>query len=120
MALFHMEVEIEMNRRLANSHPRSPKHAWAQEVVVSDSCPEQEALAEPQLGYTIEGVMTADEVASLLRLDRKTIYTAAKEGQLPCLKIGRQLRFSREAVLQTMAQGLVEQPNGGTDGRATR
>lgn len=52
-------------------------------------------------------ILTADEVAVLLRLDRKTVYTAAKSGLLPCLRIGRLLRFSRTAVLQCVAQGRV-------------
>ncbi|NVB39584.1 helix-turn-helix domain-containing protein [Pseudenhygromyxa sp. WMMC2535] len=45
-------------------------------------------------------VMTADEVASLLRVNRKTIYEAVQRDEIPgVVRIGRVLRFHREAVL---------------------
>lgn len=40
-------------------------------------------------------LLTADEVAELLRLPVSTIYDLARNGRLPHLKIGRALRFSR-------------------------
>jgi excisionase family DNA binding protein len=40
-------------------------------------------------------LLTADEVAELLRLPVSTIYDLARTGRLPHLKIGRALRFSR-------------------------
>jgi excisionase family DNA binding protein len=54
-----------------------------------------------------EEILTADEVAGLLRLDRKTVYEAARSGSLPCLRLGKILRFSRQAVLETLMQGRV-------------
>ena len=60
-----------------------------------------------EVGSGPTDILTADEVAVLLRLDRKTIYAAAKSGLLPCLKIGRLLRFSRAAIQQCVAQGRV-------------
>jgi len=44
--------------------------------------------------------MTADEVAALLRVDRKTVYDAVKDGTLPALRLRKVIRFSREEVLQ--------------------
>ena len=44
-------------------------------------------------------VMTADEVAELLRVDRKTVYAAAGRGEIPCRRIGRRLLFSRTAIV---------------------
>jgi excisionase family DNA binding protein len=40
-------------------------------------------------------LLTADEVAELLRLPVSTIYDLARTGRLPHLRIGRALRFSR-------------------------
>ena len=40
-------------------------------------------------------LLTADEVAELLRLPVSTVYDLARTGRLPHLKIGRALRFSR-------------------------
>jgi len=49
-------------------------------------------------------VITADEVAALLRLDRKTVYAAVREGSIPGVrKIGRVIRFHRRTVLEWLA-----------------
>ena len=52
-------------------------------------------------------VMTADEVAKLLRVDRKTVYEAAQRGELPHRRLGRRLIFERGAVLQWLRQAAV-------------
>lgn len=44
--------------------------------------------------------MTADEVAALLRVDRKTVYEAVARGDLPCARLGRRVLFSRAALLR--------------------
>ena len=43
-------------------------------------------------------LLTAEEVAELLRLPVSTIYDLARTGRLPHLKIGRALQFSRSDV----------------------
>ena len=46
-------------------------------------------------------VLNVDEVAKILRVERKTIYNLVREGKLPCGKrVGRVIRFSKEAVLR--------------------
>ena len=49
-------------------------------------------------------VLTADEVAELLRLPVSTIYDLARTGRLPHLKIGRALRFSRSDLEAHLAE----------------
>ena len=49
-------------------------------------------------------VMTADEIAKLLRVDRKTVYEAAQRGELPHRRLGRRLLFERGAVLRWLRQ----------------
>jgi excisionase family DNA binding protein len=44
--------------------------------------------------------MTADEVAALLRMDRKAVYDAARAGEIPCTRVGRSYRFLRSALLE--------------------
>ena len=49
---------------------------------------------------TIEvDVLTADEVAELLRVDRKTVYDGAGRGEIPCRRLGKRLLFSRQAIM---------------------
>lgn len=52
-------------------------------------------------------VMTADEVAKLLRVDRKTVYEAAQRGELPHRRLGRRLIFERGSVLRWLRQADV-------------
>jgi len=48
----------------------------------------------------LPSILTADEVAALLRVDRKTIYEAVKDGTLPALRLRRVIRFNRNEVLR--------------------
>ena len=48
-------------------------------------------------------LLTAHEVADLLRLPVSTIYDLARNGRLPHLRIGRALRFSREDLEEHLA-----------------
>jgi excisionase family DNA binding protein len=53
-------------------------------------------------------VLTVDELATLLRVERKTVYAAIARGELPGVRrVGRSLRISREAVLGWLARGHV-------------
>jgi len=50
-------------------------------------------------------VVTAPELAALLRVNRKTIYEAAQRGEIPgAFRVGRSLRFSRSLVLAWLGQ----------------
>jgi excisionase family DNA binding protein len=42
--------------------------------------------------------MTADEVAAFLGVDRKTVYTAANQNQIPHRRLGKRILFSRAAL----------------------
>jgi len=44
------------------------------------------------------GVLTAQEVASILQVNRNTVYNLAKTGALPSYNVGRKLRFSLDDV----------------------
>jgi len=53
-------------------------------------------------------IITPDELAALLRLDRKTVYTAIARGEIPGVRrFGRTLRISRDAVLAWLREGRV-------------
>ena len=41
-------------------------------------------------------LLTAVDVSELLRLPVSTVYELARSGRLPCLRIGRAVRFSRD------------------------
>jgi excisionase family DNA binding protein len=54
-------------------------------------------------------ILTVDELAALLRINRKTCYEALSRREIPgARKIGRTIRISRDAVLEWLAgQGRV-------------
>jgi excisionase family DNA binding protein len=47
---------------------------------------------------TIE-ILSADEVAAWLKVDRKSIYNAAARGQIPHQRLGKRLLFNRAALV---------------------
>ncbi len=58
-----------------------------------------EVAAEDE-GTALPAVLVVDEVAALLRVNRKTVYEALARGDIPgARRIGRTYRISRDAVL---------------------
>jgi len=56
-------------------------------------------------------ILTVDELAALLRLDRKTVYSMVKRGEIPGVRrFGRAVRIHRETVLRWLADGLGSTP----------
>lgn len=51
-------------------------------------------------GVIKDEVMNVDEVATFLRLDRKTVYAAVATRRIPHQRLGRRILFSRSALLQ--------------------
>ncbi len=52
---------------------------------------------------TREEVMTAREVAELLRMPTSTVYELARKGVLPASRLGRTWRFLRPRLEQILA-----------------
>jgi excisionase family DNA binding protein len=51
-------------------------------------------------------VLTVEEIADLMRIDRKTAYTAIANGEIPGVRrLGRCIRVSRDIFLQWLAEG---------------
>ena len=61
-------------------------------------------IQSPPLGLeAVSDIMTADEVAEFLRLDRKTVYDYAGRGEIPCQRLGKRILFSRAALVSWLA-----------------
>ena len=53
-------------------------------------------------------LLTAEEVASQLRVPPSWVYTAANDGRMPCVRLGRYVRFDPadvEAWVQAQKNG---------------
>ncbi len=69
----------------------------------TDVIPETTAEAPTS---SLPEVLTVDELAALLRVDRKTIYHLIQKGEIPGVRrIGKQIRISRSAVLRYLEEG---------------
>ncbi|MBB3525942.1 helix-turn-helix domain-containing protein [Rhizobium sp. NZLR1b] len=49
-------------------------------------------------------ILTLPEVAQLLKVAERTVYTMAQKGQLPAFKVGGQWRFQRIEIDQWIEQ----------------
>jgi excisionase family DNA binding protein len=52
-------------------------------------------------------LMTAQEVAELLRVPRSTIYELARSRRIPFVKVGRRTLFVQQALLEWIAARTV-------------
>ena len=43
-------------------------------------------------------VLTIEELSAYLKIPKSTLYKLAREGKVPCQKIGRHWRFRKEAI----------------------
>jgi len=53
-------------------------------------------------------LLTADEVAALLRIAPRTALHLARTGRLPAFKVGGSVRFHRVVIERLVAQGAGE------------
>ena len=54
--------------------------------------------------------MTVEEAATALNISRSLAYEAARDGRLPCIRIGRRLLISRRALEKLLEQGQPVTP----------
>jgi excisionase family DNA binding protein len=57
---------------------------------------------------TDDEVLTAEQVAALLRVSTKTVLRLARQGDLPGRKIGRAWRFARVELLEILGSATSE------------
>ena len=49
-------------------------------------------------------LLTIKEFAKIVKIAPKTLYRLASDGKIPCIRIGRNIRFSPDMIAQ-MTQG---------------
>jgi excisionase family DNA binding protein len=64
-------------------------------------------------------ILTVPEVAALLKVADKTVYTMAQNAELPCFKVRGQWRFRREDIDGWIA-AQVTRPAAGAKKKARR
>lgn len=85
--------------------PRPPRRERRKPKVAPPTAEEIAAAVE------LPSVLTVDELATLLRINRKTAYAAVKAGEIPGVRhVGNAIRVHRDTVLSWLAQGQVRVP----------
>lgn len=56
------------------------------------------------------GLLSAEDVESLLGIDKSTVYRMAQDGRLPAIKVGRQWRFPTEPIRALLNGAGVDLP----------
>jgi len=56
--------------------------------------------------------LTAQEVAERYLLDIQRVYAATREGLIPCVRIGRQIRYDLEQLKEWEKRGGTPYPGG--------
>lgn len=82
-------------------------HAPAVSVV---SSPNDRHDAQAQNVSPEQDCMTAREVASWLRVERKTVYEYASKRMIPCQRLGRRIVFHRAALVAWLAGSSTGTP----------
>ena len=76
-----------MKHLLAPLHPIQRRRGWG--------TLDQMVMREP---FTEARLLTATEVADLMRVSRMTVYRMIKTGEMPSLRVGKGYRFREEDV----------------------
>jgi excisionase family DNA binding protein len=61
--------------------------------------PDGNAVLAVRRADVSDEVMTAADVAEILRVDRKTVYDHVSRGRIPHKRLGRRVIFSRTAIM---------------------
>ena len=73
-----------------NAEPGEAHEAHSEPVSVDDPHDHDASRA---------GVMSADDVAAFLGVDRNTVYEYAGRGTIPCRRLGKRLLFHKPALV---------------------
>jgi len=65
---------------------------------MNDEKQEIEKVQSEMLGGVQDKVLTLEEAAELLRVGRQAILSMTSEGKIPARKVGREWRFSKNAL----------------------
>lgn len=61
------------------------------------------ATTSPVVTLDAEAVLDVEDIATLLRVGRNTVYSLVAKNQIPHRRLGKQIRFSRAAVMSWLS-----------------
>jgi excisionase family DNA binding protein len=63
------------------------------------------------------GLLTAKQTAKILQVSLPRVYSLARLGLLPCVCLGRQVRFNEESLREFLTRGGTMDRGGNGQGR---
>jgi excisionase family DNA binding protein len=79
----------------------SPAFAIEHELVALPVCPAN----DDQPAAAADAVLDVEQTARLLRVGRNTIYELVGRNEIPHRRLGKQIRFSRDALMSWLSGG---------------
>jgi excisionase family DNA binding protein len=114
---YSVQPVAPMNNESRMDPPRAPRKRALLDHPADPPTPPSPSAA-PLQPPTLPDFLTVPDVARLLQLSTKTVYTLARAGALPgCVRLGNTIRFHREQLLDGLARQALAGP-GGTTRRA--
>ena len=96
-------------RNGALSPPSRSSQSWSKRILQKYPRSPGPPTREPSLPSS--DVLTVDELAALLRVERKTVYAAVARGEIPGVRrIGRSIRACRRIMLECLSEGQGRAP----------
>lgn len=86
----------------------NPRDGMQLQLVEDEATVEEPAAASGKIDGGPPPLMTAQEVAELLRVPRSTVYELARNRRIPFLKVGRRTLFAQQTLLDWIATQTVQ------------
>ena len=77
----------------------------AERVTGEKRAPKPTSFVKPAPQVKNGDILDVDEAAALLKVSKKTIYNRVKAGTIPHARLGRKLLFTRQKLVQWVADG---------------
>lgn len=85
----------------------SKRTAPDEEAALRDALGQLGFMTHNQSDFWSQPTLTVPEVAKLMRISRDSAYRAAREGQIPTLKIGRRLIVPTAQLARLLGREVV-------------
>ncbi len=103
---------LRHDRRAASAAATQDQQTRRETAPASESRPNAIDVSRDVEEDESPAILTVDELAALLRVERKTVYAAIMRGDIPGVRrVGRSIRISRDAVLDWLRTAHVRAPH---------
>lgn len=70
-----------------------------------------DAGSRPEVPVEVDELLTAEQIAEILKVRKNRVYELARSAGLPSVKIGRYLRFPRQGLAEWLEKNMSHSNN---------